>query len=208
MSTDIDNLVSELQLELDRIERVFTAAVDCHGSNTSQAGISPSKLSIFERHELDSEKEELQDRLNALLSQSEYYDQQMLMLQVNLLEITKRNEELRHENALLREKASSGRKSPVDICSEENNPNKLMYSESDYKTLEFKLAETKSKLARIQQYQDDQMLVKEVLEKELDVERSRRILAEKERDAYIAAYEASLKHFEKWSRTKILNGRK
>lgn len=124
---------------------------------------------------------ELQDRLNALLSQGEYYDQQMLLLQVNLLEITKRNEELRHENALLREKASSVNKSSVDICSEENNPNKLMYSESDYKTLEFKLAETKSKLARIQQYQDDQMLVKEVLEKELDVERSRRILAEKER---------------------------
>lgn len=57
MSTDIDNLVSELQLELDRIERVFTAAVDSDGSDPSQAYISPSKLSIFERHELDSEKE-------------------------------------------------------------------------------------------------------------------------------------------------------
>ncbi len=57
MSTDIDNLVSELQLELDRIERVFTATVDGDESNPPQTYLSPSKLSIFERHELDSEKE-------------------------------------------------------------------------------------------------------------------------------------------------------
>ena len=124
--------------------------------------------------------------MKSLLSQSEYYDQEIRLLQGSFSEISKRNDELRCENARLRDQIwKDGLEERVEATDDTNKPK---HSESDYKLLENKLSETKSKLARVQQYQDDQMLVKEVLEKELDVERSKRILAEKERQVTLTSH--------------------
>ena len=49
----------------------------------------------------------------------------------------------------------------------------------------------------------DQILAKDLLHKELEKERLIRQHIEKERDAFSAAYEASIRHFEKLSKLKI-----
>jgi regulator of replication initiation timing len=220
MTNDIDNLVSELQLELDLLERVFSLNSSKHESSTA------SRLSIFEQAEIECDKEELQDKLNALIAQSEGFDQQISSLQATIMDLKRKNDGLEDENVNLRNKLSNA---TYQAISEKEGFERALYTDNDYKALEYKFAETRSKLARIQQAQDDQLLAKEILEKEIDIERSKRLLAEKERlvpcllrlhlhghasdnltiiypcrDAYIAAYEASLKHFEKWSKTKIL----
>ena len=68
-----------------------------------------------------------------------------------------------------------------------------------YNALEFRLAETRSKFARSSQMLEDQMLANKNLERDLTYEIELRKHAEKERDAYMAAYEASIKHFEKFA---------
>ena len=69
--------------------------------------------------------------------------------------------------------------------------------------LEHKLSEYTSKLERVQKAYNDQLVAREIIEKELQREKHKRLLAEKERDAYSGAYEASLKHFERWSKSKL-----
>jgi hypothetical protein len=77
-------------------------------------------------------------------------------------------------------------------------------SDGEFRELEFKLAETRSKLARTQQAYDDLSLAKDSALIELEKERMIRVHVEKERDAYSAAYEQSLLHFERWStKTKL-----
>lgn len=70
---------------------------------------------------------------------------------------------------------------------------------SDFDEVEFHLAETRSRLARTSAALDDRSIAIEGLERELDIERGVRMHVEKERDAYMAAYEASLRHFEMWA---------
>jgi hypothetical protein len=78
---------------------------------------------------------------------------------------------------------------------------------NDFNDVEMRLAETRSRLARSAQALDDQKIARECLEKELQMERKVRMHCEKERDAYMAAYEASLKHFEVWAgRAKAKTG--
>ena len=135
---------------------------------------------------------DLLDKLNTLLRESDEFQQQMNIIQSNLLALSTQNEELLIENAMLKDTLSMSPMTPKDP------------SEDAYRELEYKLAETRSRLARLQQSQEDQLLAREVVEKELEMEKSRRISAEKERDAYIAAYEDSLMHIEKFSRAKLL----
>ena len=201
MENDIDNLVSELQNELDQLEQVFGHSIPLYlADNTTHISNNDhERLVAFHDAELDIEKEDLQDKLQQLMYQSDESENQMNIIQMNLNEITKRNDELSIENILLKEKLTV-------IYNKSNNKTieqQQTYTAIEYQQLEYKYAETRSKLARIEQAQDDHILAKEVIEKDLEIEKSRRILAEKERDAYIAAYEASLKHFEKFSRTKL-----
>ena len=67
------------------------------------------------------------------------------------------------------------------------------------------LLQLQQQLARAQQSTADQYLAREAIEKELVHERILRIHAEKERDAYASAYEASIRHFERWSQRKQLH---
>ena len=148
----------------------------------------------------EGEKEALHDRLQTLLARSEDFDSQ----QAALRDLTMRNEELLRENAMLR-------KFREDFIEEFNARQQSLQSsatesanlEDKYKDLEFRLAETRSKLARAQQAQDDHLLARELAEKRLEQENVRRSHAERERDAYASAYEASLKHFERWSERKV-----
>eukprot|EP01035_Chromulina_nebulosa_P020148 gene20148-26159_t len=172
-SSDIDNLVSELQLELDQLEKVFQSDCEIYNEQNSTS----LRLAAFQEAERDGEKEELEDKLQLLLFQTEDFHKQMSSIQSNLLDITRKNEELEADNNML---------------------------QIEYKALEYKLAETKSKLARLQSVQDDYFITKDLLERELNIEKSKRLIAEKERDVYINAYESCLKHLEKFSRVKLL----
>jgi len=156
--------------------------------------------SIFDLASAEGEKEALHDRLATLLARSEDFDSQ----QASLRELASRNEELLRENAVLRkfrEEYIEQQQSAADAVASRSKSSEDL--EERYKELEFTLAETRSKLARAQQAQDDHLLARELAEKRLEQEKVGRSHAEKERDAYAAAYEASLKHFERWSNRKI-----
>mmetsp|Transcript_27902 Transcript_27902/g.28186 ORF Transcript_27902/g.28186 Transcript_27902/m.28186 type:complete len:271 (+) Transcript_27902:305-1117(+) len=68
--------------------------------------------------------------------------------------------------------------------------------------MEFRLAQAKCALANAQQSQEDFIMAQEIAERERDKEHAARLLAEKERDAYSIAYEASLKQFGKTKQNK------
>jgi hypothetical protein len=68
--------------------------------------------------------------------------------------------------------------------------------------LEAVLSETRSQFAAIQRELEIANENKIRLDRELSLEQLRRVAAEKERDAYAAAYETSLKHFEMWNAKK------
>lgn len=193
-STDIESLESELRRQLEDLDNI----VGEYGYDHD--GGSRGGLNVFELAAAEGEKEALHDRLQTLLARSEDFDSQ----QAALRDLTMRNEELLRENTMLK-------KFREDFIEEFNARQQTLQSsaaesahtEEKYKDLEFRLAETRSKLARAQQAQDDHLLARELAEKRLEQEKTARTHAEKERDAYASAYEASLKHFERWSERKI-----
>jgi AmiR/NasT family two-component response regulator len=150
------------------------------------------------------------------MSQSEDFDSQMHKIQLTLTDLTSRNDELSRENMQLRSKIAADAAARTSSASQLSNSTasgasstleSFPLSEDDIaiqcRDLEYKLGEARSKLARTQQSLEDQILARELVEKELEKERLMRMHSEKERDAYSAAYEASLKHFERWSKTKL-----
>jgi chromosome segregation ATPase len=192
-STDLESLEHELKKELEE----FDTFLCDERWNSNHA---PKSLSAFEIAEAESEKEELQDRLHILLTRTEDFESQICQVQSNLLNLTVANKSLHSENEILKdvlEKQNCQRKTP-----DEAEPSSGGQLPENYYDLEYRLAETRAQLARSQQATEDLLLARELLEKELEHERRRREHAEKERDAYSAAYEASLKHFEKWSEKK------
>ena len=188
MSTDLEALENELRRQLEDIDSIV--------GDSEESFLKRDAHSVFEQAAAEGEREALQDRLQTLLARSEDFELQ----QVSMRELVLRNEELMRENSLLR-------KFRDDYGEEQkaNAPTAVGKSDPDesFKDLEFRLAEARSKLARALQSQDDHLLAREMAEKRLDQEKLARSHAEKERDAYAAAYEASLKHFEKWSQRKI-----
>jgi hypothetical protein len=110
-------------------------------------------------------------------------------------DLTRKNETLSIENStLIQQVATLTLKSDLSL----EATNCAMTSDKD----DFKVAEARSKLARALQNLDDLTLIKDFALKQLEQEKLTRIHVEKERDAYMAAYEASLTHFDKWSRSK------
>ena len=148
-------------------------------------------MSPYELAEAEGEKEALQDRLHLLLARSDDMEHEMNAAKLRLQSLITANETLSRENENLRK-----------IGSEVSNPDDGGGNTSEYNALEYKFAVTRSNLARAQQVAEDQVLAREVIERELHHEQRRREHAEKERDAYSSAYEASLKHFERWSEKK------
>jgi chromosome segregation ATPase len=111
----------------------------------------------------------------------------------------KRNDELELENANLRARVNYLER----INREPSHDGKYTYSDIEYNELEYKLAEAKSHVARLSQTLDDILLGQDQLQKEIEIEKKRREFVEKERDAYEKAYQDSLKHFSRWTKSKM-----
>ena len=181
-SSDLDYLERELRKELEEFDYLLA-------DETFTRSIT--HMSPYELAEAEGEKEALQDRLHLLLARSDDMEHEMNAAKLRLQLLITANENLCRENENLRK-----------IGSEASNPDDGGNNSSDYNALEYKFAVTRSNLARAQQVAEDQVLAREVIERELHHEQRRREHAEKERDAYSSAYEASLKHFERWSEKK------
>lgn len=225
---DID-LEHELQLELAKLDQIFLAStqdseddpravhVDAKGmtpgfsfrSASLDFGSPPQARVAFELAEAEIEKEELQDQLRILLSKTEDFDAQLLQLHAENQDLFTRYTQVLRENERLKQEVTDMRNerttSQVLSTPGAAAPSSVpTVSEQDYQALEFKLAETRAKLARFQQHFEDLTLAREVTVKELERERLLRLKAEKERDAYSAAYEMSLKKIDHWAQTKAL----
>lgn len=189
---DFDN---ELKLELEKLDQIFLTKV--HSENIISPPPSASKNISFEEVEADIEKEQLHDKLQILLSRTDDYDKQILELTRINFELKSRNEQLQRENERLLHRISDLEQNHqlVQATTVHNGCS----NNEDFRQMEFKLAETRSKLARSQQAYDDLILAKDSALLELEKERMIRLHIEKERDAYSAAYEQSLLHFEKWA---------
>eukprot|EP01038_Epipyxis_sp_PR26KG_P006943 gene6943-9497_t len=215
------NLELDLRLELEKLELLFHSDDVEVESNSIDFSPSPQKikklplptkdgkhsqrssLSVFELAAAEGEKEELQDKLQILLAKTEEVDGKLLELNKNNAELVSKNNLLIKENDELHQKLIEldFQNSLSAKIKKDNNPDTL-HSEIEYRQVEFRLAETRARLARCLQSCEDISLAKDAAIRELEQERIARIHAEKERDAYSAAYEASLNHFEKWSLSK------
>lgn len=225
---DID-LEHELQLELAKLDQIFLSStqdseddprvvnVDTKGmtpvfsfrSASVDFGSPPQARVAFELAEAEIEKEELQDQLRILLSKTEDFDAQLLQLHAENQDLFTRYTQVLRENERLKQEVADTRneRTTSQVLSTpgvSTTPCAPTVSEQDYQALEFKLAETRAKLARFQQHFEDLTLAREVTVKELERERLLRLKAEKERDAYSAAYEMSLKKIDHWAQTKAL----
>lgn len=215
------DLEQELLQELEKFDSMFAEHEEEEGQlqlhdlslsqnqSQSQSRLSRGTLSAYELAVAESEKEELQDRLRVLLSKTEDFDQQLRDLTAENLALRCANDQLYHENRHLKLSLTEYEKIQQQQHFQSNGLNggtAIQHIElEDFRLLEFKLAETRSKLARTQQLNEDLHLAKEQALRELDQERLTRIHIEKERDAYSAAYEASLQHFERWTKAKVKN---
>ena len=185
-TSDIEYLERELRRELEEFDHLLADETSVH---------SLEFLGPFELAEAEGEKEALQDRLHLLQARSDDMDHELGILRTKLLALTIANETLSQENENLR-------KIGCNLSGVVGDGTNSSSSSSRYNDLEYKFAVTRSNLARAQQVAEDQVLAREVIERELHHEQRRREHAEKERDAYSSAYEASLKHFERWSEKK------
>lgn len=224
---DID-LEHELQLELAKLDQIFFSSTqdsedDPRAANADTKemapafsfrsasvdfGSPPQARVAFELAEAEIEKEELQDQLRILLSKTEDFDAQLLQLHAENQDLFTRYTQVLRENERLKQEVTDMRneRTMSQVLATPGAPTAPAptVSEQDYQALEFKLAETRAKLARFQQHFEDLTLAREVTVKELERERLLRLKAEKERDAYSAAYEMSLKKIDHWAQTKAL----
>jgi hypothetical protein len=190
-----DDLERNLWLELENIDRIFNDSIEqtiiCHEENPKFR----KSYTAYELAEAEGEKEQLEDRLHELLFKTEDYDAKLLELTQRNLDLIAENEKLFYDNKILNEQIT-------DLNLAKPDSAKCNVRNEDFRDMEFKLAETRSKLARTLHALDDLTLIKDFSLKQLEQEKLARIHVEKERDAYSAAYEASLTHFDKWSRSK------
>lgn len=155
------------------------------GSSPPSKTKSTAMLSVYEIAAMEGEKEQLQDRLRLLLAKLEESEDRAAALSRKNKDLRRRNHAVNEENQILR------------LQLQEREKVGSMDQES-FAQLEFKLAETRAKLARKEQACDDLLISKEDLARDLELERLKLSHVERERDAFSAAYETSLTHFDKW----------
>jgi uncharacterized coiled-coil protein SlyX len=234
MEYDID-LEQELQLELAKLDQIFLSSLEENRNevikdeiqNQPTTPIYSSSLArsslgkfqgpnptAFDLAEAEIEKEELQDKLRLLLTKTEDFDTQLMTLHAEnqdlytrYMLVIRENERLKQELNDVKNFNLDNQSSPPGVESGAQDGQNFR-SEQEFQELEFKLAETRSKLARYQQNVEDLTLARDYTLKELDRERMTRIHIEKERDAYSAAYEASLEHLNKWAKAKVIPPKK
>lgn len=215
------DLEEEIRTELERLEQIFNEESQLECGNT-QGRAKPNRLSYsaFEYAEAEGEKEELEDKFKQLVSRTEDWNAQIEYISRLNAELQTQNTLLLAENNLLRERdrtpitgvgnfvsTSNGETESNNCTSMEPAPTYECYGSISQGSiaLELLLAETRAKLLRMEAAYQDAVLVKDTALLELEGERVQRVHAERERDAFSAAYEASLQHFDKWSRASSSN---
>ena len=146
-SSDIDYLERELRRELEEFDCLL-AADTSHSLSLSLNDMA------FELAEQEGEKEAMQDRLHLLLARSEDMESEMGALKLKLLQLTLANEKLSMENDTLRRIGTAHTTHATHTSSSGPHGEE---GGSKYNDLEYKLAVTRSNLARAQQVAEDQV---------------------------------------------------
>ncbi|KAJ1409266.1 hypothetical protein B484DRAFT_456115 [Ochromonadaceae sp. CCMP2298] len=178
----------EIRMELEQLEKQFNADGRTEMYKSRSSSPPEARYSAFEFAEAESEKEELEDKLRLLLGKTEEFSQQINKMNACNADLLNRNKELVAENERLSEGGGDSQHNSgnVSVC-------------PSPRAMELLLSETRAKLAKLEMAHSETLRGQHDLQRELDREKWARVHAEKERDAYSAAYEASLQHFEKWS---------
>lgn len=200
---DIDSLEQELRKELEKFEYIFQDEVKTESEIEPRRKLSQT-LSQFAIAQAEGEKEQLEDEISVLYSKGEEKDRLLADAQGIILELSARNDRLEKENKMLTPRYASESNPPShlvgvgidDVAVAETHARAALVQ------LESVLSETRQQFAAVQRELESATIHKAKLEKELALEHHRRVTAEKERDAYAAAYETSLKHFEAWNLKK------
>mmetsp|Transcript_5104 Transcript_5104/g.8652 ORF Transcript_5104/g.8652 Transcript_5104/m.8652 type:complete len:208 (-) Transcript_5104:45-668(-) len=207
MTSVESELEEEIRLELERMEQIFNEETNIE--STSKTRSNRVSYSAYEYAQAEGEKEELEDQLKSLLSKTNDFSAQIAHLSRSNNDLIHINEQLQIENARLRSASGQDHHQQLDSLTRYGERVGSVGYESysalspGSVALEHLLAETRTKLLQMEASYQDILSTKEVILRELEQERAMRIHVEKERDAYSAAYEASLQHFDKWSKAKL-----
>ena len=214
-----DNFEEDIRLELAKLDSICrgTESLEIVGNehrNTSSPASRRNRLySVYELAEAEAEREELQDKLDILLSKTDEFDDQLLQMNKLNMSLKTQNKTLETENQRLKQIVSdltpaSDSSCPEISCTDNTECGVEVghrKASLELKTLQTKNAELRARLTRMEKSYDDMCVAKDALVQELEHERMLRIHIEKERDAYSAAYEVSLQHFEKLTKSDVLN---
>jgi len=184
---DVANLRDELQQQLADIDdEYFSSWVESSEIQKSSVRNSNS----FEIAEIEGEKEELLDRLDSITLRYEELEAINRTLLLEKQQLMEDNEKLIAKNSELISKA---RETAFGISPKASKHGDL---EELYHTA---LSNIEKLQAEVIVLQD----IKENNERDLMYQKTLRIQAEKERDAYEKAYQDSLKHFSRWTKSKM-----
>jgi hypothetical protein len=217
MSDPYIDAISDLEQKLSEELDLFIA----DESNHTETFLT--KLNEFELARVDSETEATFDKLQVLMLQCSEFKKQIEILERERSNLLSENSTLKSEVAYF--KKVNHNNNPDIGFGIQNSPGSPTTTTSSSSTDLQQVADLQARLERAKQAQSDHQLARSVAEKELLQERMRRMRCEKgsfefclyfqlfsffilifivstERDAYAAAYEASLKHFDRWSQKK------
>lgn len=197
MAAHETDLEAEIRMELEKLEQIFSEKVN--DTDDSRPKLS---YSVYEFADAEGEKEQMQDKLHLLLSKTEEFDTQLCEMTIINNELKAQNKSLEIDNQRLRCQLDALKATAVTKCGIDDPCAEAGTNADSGQSLKEMLTDMQSKLSRSEQAYDDICVAKDAAIKEFERERMLRIHIEKERDAYSAAYEASLNHFEKWTRAQ------
>lgn len=182
------DLEEEIRLELERLEQILDGS-SCMDDSANFSAVKPNRVSYsaYEYAEAEGEKEELEDKLNLLLSKTEDFSLQMDRMNNLNVDLQNKCKEFQNENARLKGiiESRSVNKSPevqrelentvidhesLQVCSS------IGPSASSI-ALEHLLVEERAKVTQLESKLRDMVLIKESVLLELERERGMRIHA-------------------------------
>ena len=187
---DVEFLENELRQQLSLIDDDVSTSGRVRGRSLAQSSLSNHHKS-FEMAQIEGEKEELLDQLESLSSRCEEIEA------INKLLLNEKRI-LKEENDSLKSKFNT----PVsnDLDSVTIKPDQVATDNGDlnakYQIAQVALMQLQSEVSALQE-------CKENYERELIYQKTLRAQAEKERDAYETAYQDSLRHFSRWTKSKL-----
>jgi hypothetical protein len=160
----------------------------------------PSLEHSFELAAAESERERLYDKMNDLTERVEELELHNRHQEKMLSHLKKRNKELERQllHAADADPGEDDSKDDSVSFQDDDNKGNQMYR-LQCKALELELQEMKMLLTQSQKKVQDSTVARDTVSTELQDERAKRHHAEKQKDAYAAAYRQALQHIEKWS---------